>query len=239
MDEKKNLSDKESNLVIDSINNIPLISIMEKASIPWAIKDNQSRFVYLNDSCLDLFNIRQGFDFEGRMDEEMPCQWSDFSDDFKSHDRKAEQSRDGAEIITTSTFGREQIMAPWYFPKFPIYNHRGDVLGTIFYGKKFNFISVYDFFKNLKPSVISLNPPVDDFSEKELDIIFYALQKLTANEIAKTLHLSKRTIENRLQVIYGKIGGHSLKDLIEFSEATGLKNYLPKKFLREGVNFFW
>lgn len=125
----------ESSLTLDSLSEISLIAIMEKASIPWAIKDNKSQFVYLNESCLDLFDIQPGFDFEGRLDEEMPCPWSKYSDDFKAHDRKAEQSREGAEIIVTSSFGREKVLSPWYFPKFPIYNPNGEVLGTVFLAK--------------------------------------------------------------------------------------------------------
>lgn len=166
MESKKSSPQDESGLTVNSLSELSLISIMEKARIPWAIKDNKSKFVYLNESCLDLFDIQPGFDFEGRLDEEMPCSWSEYSDDFKAHDRKAEQSREGAEIIVTSPFGRERILSPWYFPKFPIYSQNGDVLGTVFFGKKFNFISVCDFFKSLKPSVITLTPPVDDFSEK-------------------------------------------------------------------------
>ncbi|HHH0681977.1 TPA: PAS domain-containing protein, partial [Yersinia enterocolitica] len=164
MESKKSSPPDESGLTVNSLSELSLISIMEKARIPWAIKDNKSKFVYLNESCLDLFDIQPGFDFEGRLDEEMPCSWSEYSDDFKAHDRKAEQSREGAEIIVTSPFGRERILSPWYFPKFPIYSQNGDVLGTVFFGKKFNFISVCDFFKSLKPSVITLTPPVDDFS---------------------------------------------------------------------------
>ncbi|WP_392435162.1 helix-turn-helix transcriptional regulator [Yersinia sp. HM-2024] len=239
MEGKKSSPPDECGLTVNSLSEISLISIMEKARIPWAIKDNESKFVYLNESCLDLFDIQPDFDFEGRLDEEMPCSWSEYSDDFKAHDRQAEQSREGAEIIVTSPFGREKILSPWYFPKFPIYNQNGDVLGTVFFGKKFNFISVCDFFKSLKPSVITLTPPVDNFSEKELDIIFYAIQKMTAKEIAEKLFLSNRTIENRLRFIYDKVGCHSLKDLIEYCHASGLSHYVPKKVLREGVNFFW
>lgn len=148
--EDKNMSfSNEYCLTLDSLNQLPIISIMEKTNIPWAIKDNNSKFVYLNESCLDLFDIQTGFDFEGRLGEEMPCQWSEYSNDFKAHDRKAEQSKEGAEIIVTSPFGREKILSPWYFPKFSIYNPNGDVLGTVFFGKKFNFISVCDFFKQL------------------------------------------------------------------------------------------
>ncbi|CNG08112.1 helix-turn-helix transcriptional regulator [Yersinia enterocolitica] len=239
MEDEKSVPQNQSNLIVNSLSETSLISIMEKASIPWAIKDNNSKFVYLNESCLDLFDIQPGFDFEGRLDEEMPCSWSEYSDDFKAHDRKAEQSREGAEIIVTSSFGRERVLSPWYFPKFPIYNQNGKVLGTVFFGKNFNFISICDFFYSLKPSVITLTPPVDDFSERELDIIFYAIQKMTAKEIAEKLSLSNRTIENRLRFIYDKVGCHSLKDLIEYCHTSGLSHYVPKKVLREGVNFFW
>ncbi|MGN1512395.1 helix-turn-helix transcriptional regulator [Yersinia enterocolitica] len=239
MEDEKSVPQNQSNLIVNSLSETSLISIMEKASIPWAIKDNNSKFVYLNESCLDLFDIQPGFDFEGRLDEEMPCSWSEYSDDFKAHDRKAEQSREGAEIIVTSSFGRERVLSPWYFPKFPIYNQNGKVLGTVFFGKKFNFISICDFFNSLIPSVITLTPPVDDFSERELDIIFYAIQKMTAKEIAEKLSLSNRTIENRLRFIYDKVGCHSLKDLIEYCHTSGLSHYVPKKVLREGVNFFW
>ncbi len=132
MEDEKSVPQNQSNLIVNSLSETSLISIMEKASIPWAIKDNNSKFVYLNESCLDLFDIQPGFDFEGRLDEEMPCSWSEYSDDFKAHDRKAEQSREGAEIIVTSSFGRERVLSPWYFPKFPIYNQNGKVLGTVF-----------------------------------------------------------------------------------------------------------
>ncbi|AJI83967.1 LuxR family transcriptional regulatory protein [Yersinia enterocolitica] len=239
MEDEKSVPQNQSNMIVNSLSETSLISIMEKASIPWAIKDNNSKFVYLNESCLDLFDIQPGFDFEGRLDEEMPCSWSEYSDDFKAHDRKAEQSREGAEIIVTSSFGRERVISPWYFPKFPIYNQNGKVLGTVFFGKKFNFISICDFFNSLKPSVITLTPPVDGFSERELDIIFYAIQKMTAKEIAVKLSLSNRTIENRLRFIYDKVGCHSLKELIEYCHTSGLSHYVPKKVLREGVNFFW
>jgi DNA-binding CsgD family transcriptional regulator len=226
-------------LTIDSLTKIPIISMMEHSTIPWAIKTNDSRFVYINESCMDFFNIPAGFDFEGRLDEEFPTKWSEQAPEYKAHDRKAESSKEGAEIITTSYFGRDSILEPWYCPKFPIYNHDGEVIGSIFYGKKFNFLSVCDFFNNLKPSIITLTPPDNIFTEKELDVIFYATQKLTSKEIAGRLCLSARTVENRLGVIYSKIGVNSSQGLIEYCQNSGLSSYVPKKILRQGVDFFW
>ncbi|TKI08276.1 helix-turn-helix transcriptional regulator [Martelella alba] len=226
-------------LMLDSLNHVPLIALMEHSTIPWAIKSNDSRFVYINEPCKDFFNIPAGFDFEGRLDEEFPTPWSEMAPEYQAHDRKAEASKEGAEIITTSYFGRDAILEPWYCPKFPLYNRTGDVIGSIFYGKRFNFLSVCDFFNSLKPSVLTLSPPDDTFTEKELDVIFYVLQKLSAKDIALRLCLSHRTVENRLNTIYGKINVNSAKELIEYCHHSGLNCYVPKKLLREGVDFFW
>lgn len=84
-----------------------------------------------------------------------------------------------------------------------------------------------------------MNPPNDIFTEKELDVIFYALQRVPAKQMAKKLFVSVRTIENRLQVIYNKIGVNSLNGLIDYCNATGYDNYVPKKLLRQGVECFW
>lgn len=215
-----------TNLTIDSLNKIPIIAMMEHSRVPWAIKDNQSRFVYINNACMDFLNIPIGFYFEGKLDEEMPTAWSEMAPEYKAHDRKAESDKGGAEIITTSYFGRNKVMEPWYCPKFPIYDHNGEVLGTIFYGQRFNFISICEFFNNLKPSVISLTPPVSTFTERELDIIFYAIQKISSKEIGKKLCLSHRTVENRLQDIYNKVGVNPLRELVEYCHSVGLHNII-------------
>ncbi|ATW33605.1 MULTISPECIES: helix-turn-helix transcriptional regulator [Candidatus Williamhamiltonella] len=224
---------------ISSVNKIPLISLMERASIPWGIKDKESRFVYLNQAAVDFCNIPKGFDFEGRLDSELPVPWYELAPELQAHDRKAEQSKEGAEVIETSYFGRNAVLEPWLCSKFPFYNDEGEVSGTIFYAKKFSFISISDFFNHLKPSVVTLTPPVDTFTEKELDIIFYAFQRLSSKEIATKLSLSHRTVENRLQKIYEKTGVTSPTGLLEYCHTTGLNNYIPKKRLREGVEFFW
>jgi len=84
-----------------------------------------------------------------------------------------------------------------------------------------------------------LDPPVDTFTEKELDIIFYAFQKLSPKDIGIKLSLFHRTVENRLQGIYDKIKVNSLDGLIEYCHTTGLEHHVPKEWLREGVGFFW
>ncbi len=105
---KDEKSAETNKLTFDCLTKNPLASIMEYSSVPWAIKDNQSRFVYINQACVDFLDVPQGFDFEGKLDEEFPVAWSEYAPEYKAHDRKAESSKDGAEIIVTSYFRKRQ-----------------------------------------------------------------------------------------------------------------------------------
>lgn len=156
---------------------IPLLNFMENSNAAMGIKCNKSSFVYMNQASKDFHNVPNNFDYEGRYDEDFPCPWSELAAEYKAHDRKAETMKSGAEIISTSYYTRNSVLEPWYCIKFPIYGDDGNASGTIFFARKFTFISIFDFFKNLKPSVITFNPPVDIFTERELEIIFYAISK--------------------------------------------------------------
>ena len=51
---------------------------------------------------------------------------------------------------------------------------------TIYYAKPFSYVSILDLFDDIKPSVVCLNPPDDLFTKRELEIIIYAIRKLSA-----------------------------------------------------------
>ncbi|MCW2475764.1 PAS and helix-turn-helix domain-containing protein [Candidatus Symbiopectobacterium sp. NZEC151] len=237
MDDGK--SKEKKTIVHSALDNIPLVSVMEHASIPWGIKSNESKFVYMNQAAMNFCNIPKGFDVEGRLDSEIPVSWSELAPELQAHDRKAEQSKEGADVIETAYFGRDAILAPWHCAKFPIYHSDGTVLGTMFYAKAFNFYSVYEFFNNSKPSVITLTPPVDIFTQRELEIISFAIRRLSAKEIASRLCLSYRTVQNRLNGIYSKAQTTSLSGLIEYCMMVGLNDYMPRSLLKQKVDFFW
>lgn len=123
-------------LSIDSLGKIPIIAIMEHATIPWAIKDTESRIVYMNNAAVDFLNLPVGFDFEGRKDEELPHPCAEFSEEIRTQDREAEANKEGTETIITSYFGHDGLLAPFYTPKFPLYDNKGNVIGTMLYQKK-------------------------------------------------------------------------------------------------------
>ncbi|CAJ0993950.1 hypothetical protein [Sodalis praecaptivus] len=89
---------KANNLI-----NFPLLKFMESSDISMGIKSNDSRFVYMNEASKDWCDVPQAFDYKGRYDQEFPCPWAAMADEYQTHDRKAESSRCGAEIISTSS----------------------------------------------------------------------------------------------------------------------------------------
>ncbi|AHF77876.1 Putative transcriptional regulator, PAS and GerEdomains [Sodalis praecaptivus] len=236
---KDSSPDPNRSLTIDTLDKLSIKTMLDHASIPWAIKDTESRYIYMNKRCMDFLNVPKDFDYEGKKDSEFPCEWAAMESEYTAQDRKAELSQDGAEIISISHYWRERIFEPYYSPKFAVRNKDNEILGTVYYAKKFNYVSIGDFFNDLKPSVISLTPPTDLFTERELEIIFYAIQRVSAKEIAPKLFISHRTVENRLLRIYEKSDTNSINGLIEYCHNVGLNNYVPKKLLREGVNFCW
>ncbi|CAJ0993956.1 helix-turn-helix transcriptional regulator [Sodalis praecaptivus] len=224
----------QGNLCLEKL---PPLSFIEQSKLPWAVKSIDSRFVYINKPALDFSNIPLSFDFEGRLDSEFPCPWSKMAEGYQAHDRKAESNQGGAEIITTSYYTRHAVLESWYYHKFPIFSSENQVIGTLCYTKRLSFMSIYDFIDKSKPSVLNLNPPVGIFTERELEIIFFAIQRIPAKEIGPKLCIFHRTVESRLLKIYDRIGVNLLNGLIEYCHTVGLHNYVPKNLLREGVAF--
>ncbi|WP_074012058.1 PAS domain-containing protein [Candidatus Sodalis sp. SoCistrobi] len=88
-------------LTRETLNQLPLLALMENAPLPWALKSHDSRYVYINQAGQDFANIPVGFDFEGRLDGEFPTPWAEFAADYQAHDRKAQASPEGIGIYTS------------------------------------------------------------------------------------------------------------------------------------------
>lgn len=55
MDEQNQKKPPNSkDVVVESLNSLPLVSIMEHSNEPWVVRDCQSRYVYVNQAGLDF-----------------------------------------------------------------------------------------------------------------------------------------------------------------------------------------
>nr|WP_049608987.1 PAS and helix-turn-helix domain-containing protein [Yersinia pekkanenii] len=210
-----------------------LLSFMENNEEPWGVKDCESRFMYVNKATLKFSQLPIRFNIEGRLDNECPAPWAEFASDLQKQDREVETDKKRVAMIQTCLWGNEHTLCE----KFPLFDNEKVCIGTIFHVTKFNFISLYDLFNNKIPSVLVMNPPISNFTKKELEVIFFLLQSLNAKEIAKRLNISNRTISNKLQSIYEKANVNSHRAFKEYCEAEGFNQYIPEWLIKAGCTF--
>ncbi|AWK15549.1 PAS domain-containing protein (plasmid) [Candidatus Fukatsuia symbiotica] len=220
-----------------SLKSFPLVSIMERSDDIWGIKDCESRFIYTNRAFREFLNIPARFKIEGKRDEQLPTPLAEFASELKKQDQETIKSGQRVTLIKTHFFGREQKLEPYLYEKFPLYDEKNECVGTVFYGKKMDFISMPQYVDKLTPSVLALEPPSDLFTTFELKIVFHVLQSLSAKEIGKKLSRSNRTIENHLQTMYRKSDVNSLPEFKKFCNKTGFDRYIPQEFIRPRIQF--
>ncbi len=208
-----------------------LLSFMENNEEPWGVKDCESRFRYANKATLKLSQLPANFDIEGRLDNECPALWAEFASDIQKQDRETEAEKKRVAMIQTCLWpGQVHALCE----KFPLFDNEKKCIGTVYHMTKFNFVSSYDLFNKKIPSVLVMKPPVNGFTKKELEVIFFLLQSFKAKEIGQKLNLSHRTIENKLQLIYGKANVNSLNAFREYGKAKGFDRYVPEWFIKAG-----
>ncbi|RAX01176.1 MULTISPECIES: helix-turn-helix transcriptional regulator [unclassified Photorhabdus] len=207
------------------------ISYMENSNDLWVIKDNESRFVYVNDATLYYSGLPKGFNIEGKLDSECPAPWAEFADIIQANDKNVMMSQKTIPVLNTLTYGgKEKIIQPFLANVTPLMKD-GKCIGVVGHGKKLEIYSMYHFENNRHPDSLTLGTPTDLFTDREFDIVFFALQSLSAKDIAKKLGITYRTVQSRLQFIYQKIGINSLSQLKEYCRGKGYDNYAPTRFI--------
>ncbi|HGJ5856993.1 PAS and helix-turn-helix domain-containing protein [Arsenophonus nasoniae] len=219
---KKNISDNDLG---------SLISFLRHESDPWGVKDLDSKFVYANN--LSHLGIKLDFNIEGMFDSELPHPVAELSSNLLIHDHKVISDRKKEIAIQTTLNFKENRLKPYFFEKRPFYNQSGEIVGTIYHGREIVNFQTYD----MSPYVYFFTPPNDLFTKRELEVIFWAQQRLSLKEIARRLNIGTRTASNHLNIIYQKADVHSAYQFIEYCKATGLDKYIPQDFLKSGIKF--
>ncbi|WP_339056766.1 helix-turn-helix transcriptional regulator [Candidatus Regiella endosymbiont of Tuberolachnus salignus] len=216
-----------------SLKSFSLISIMEHSEDIWGIKDCESRFIYTNRAFRKFLNIPDKFKIEGKSDDQLPTPVAEFAEELKKQDQETISSGQRVTIIKTHFFGREKKLQPYLYEKFPLYDENNECVGTVFYGKKMDFVSPQQYASRITPSGLKVAPPMKLFNK----FIFFILQSMSAKEIARKLSRSHRTIENNLCRMYQKSAVSSLKEFRKFCQKTGFDRYIPPEFIPLGIQF--
>ncbi len=214
-----------------------LILSIDSFNEAWGIKNLQSQHLHMNQAALNFTGIPSNFNIEGKLDHECPAPWAELAPELQDHDRRAEKTGKSVCIIETHFWNNEESIQPYFCEKFPVYNKDKQCVATVWHARKFNSLSPLELIDKRSPSALILEPPNDLFTKSELRIIFFAVNRLCCKQIAKKLELSHRTVENRLLIIYQKVGVNSLHQFITYCKNTGFDKYIPTELISKGVLF--
>ncbi|WP_249168489.1 helix-turn-helix transcriptional regulator [Erwinia sp. E602] len=209
-----------------------MIHFFSQSNEPWGIKNRESQFVFVNKRQSRLLGISEQFDYEGRVDEELPCSLSEFGNEFRRHDRRTEESGDKVTSLEVHAYENHDYLQPWFFDKFPLYDATGACRGTVWHGRPVENIVLTRLKKIKIPTSLVFTPPSALFSDREWEILFYLLQTYTVKETASCLGLSQRTVGNYVQNMYEKIGVNNKRSLFDFCHDNNITNYIPQSFFK-------
>lgn len=133
-----------------------LIAMMEHLSEPWGIKDRQSRHIYMNKAAYLYTNTPLDFDIEGKLDNEFPAHWAEFSPEFIEHDKRTEESQDRVTVIETHYWYGKDFLMPFISEKLPIYNDKKELIGVMWNAKPLNSLSPFKYINQQKPVMYSM-----------------------------------------------------------------------------------
>ena len=210
--------------------------LFEQLNEPWGMKDLESRFIYANAAYIELLALPKNFDITGRLDSELPAPTSEFAEEFQAHDRLVECERQRKSSLEIHPFGREHTLQAYFFDKYPTYNKKGEINGTMFHGRRAEHLPLEFYTCQKSNSCISLmlTRPAEIFTDSEWRIIFYILQGKTQKQISILLGLSTRYVNKRIQGIFDEVNVSSSLHLIEFCHKMGWQNYVPESLLALG-----
>ncbi|CNI45282.1 helix-turn-helix transcriptional regulator [Yersinia pekkanenii] len=214
-----------------------LIRFWEQSSEPWGVKDNQSRFIYANKEWCNLLNLPEKYNYEGRLDGDLPTPIAEFQVEFQQHDRQVELLQERVTSAEIHKWYGRSYFQPNFCDKYPIIDEKGVSQGTIFHVRPVEDIILTHLNKIKVPTSLIFTPPSALFTKREWEVLFYILHAFSSKDIAKKLHLSVRTVCNIIQSIYGKVGVTSKKQVIEYCYEKKINNYVPQSFFEYSGSF--
>ncbi len=207
------------------------ISFMRNSNDFWYIKDHESRFIFMNDCARHYTGLPKEFKLEGKLDSECPAYWSDIADVIQANDKRVMDSQRTVPTLFTLMYGgKENLMQSFMADVSPLIKD-GKSIGIVGRAKKLEIYSMYHLANKRNCDTIAFGNPTPLFTNREFDVVFYAIQSLSTKEIARRLDISPNTVKKYLQSVYEKIDVSALSQLIEYCRARGYDNYAPNRFI--------
>uniref|UniRef100_A0A3B0M1W0 HTH luxR-type domain-containing protein n=1 Tax=Arsenophonus endosymbiont of Trialeurodes vaporariorum TaxID=235567 RepID=A0A3B0M1W0_9GAMM len=119
----------------------------------------------------------------------------------------------------------------WQFHFLPLFGHDKEYLGTFFHAHQFLFLSPLEYVDGMQPYAVTTEKPSKLFTDKEWQVLFFTIHRLSSKEIARRLDIFSSTVEWYLKTIYGKVNVHSACQLRKFCREKRINHYIPSQLL--------
>ncbi|EFW12173.1 putative transcriptional regulator, GerE domain protein, partial [Serratia symbiotica str. Tucson] len=169
--------------------NIPIKQFCQSLTIPCGFTDAESE-VYTNAEMTDILG--------------MTVESSQVLDVFHAREEVMRDKKLPLSMLSTLPGGYKKPPQPWRFDFFPRFDEKNVYQGAFFYAQPFLFLSLLEYIAGESPYPVVLSQPNDMFTDREWDVLFLSLQRLSCKEIAKWLAIAIKTVEVHLNNIYRK-----------------------------------
>ncbi len=208
-----------------------LISHIEHSDDFWLIKGNDLTFAYMNQIAKYYCDLPENYDVEGRLIGEMPVIYAEHQDVIHTfEDMVKAASKLSTCMANTKYGGKNKYVQPFMGTTSPLFKD-DKIFGIITRCRKLDFFTPDHFINNRPPDTIQFGNPSELFTDREFEVVFYTLQRLSAKEIARRTGITPRGVETHLHNIYMKAGIDNRNQLITLCRDKGYDRYVPEKFL--------
>ncbi|MBG6243211.1 MAG: LuxR family transcriptional regulator [Candidatus Symbiopectobacterium sp. Dall1.0] len=199
--------------------NSSITQFCQSLTIPCGFTDAQSE-VYTNAAMTDILG--------------MTVESSRVLDIFHEYEEVMCDKKLPLSMLSTLPAGYKKPPQPLRFDFFPRFDEKNVYEGAFFYAQPFLFLSLLEYIEGELPYPVVLSQPKDIFTDREWDVLFLFLQRLTCKEIAKWLDIAIKTVEVHLNNIYRKAEVHHSHHLRQFCQEKRINHYIPTQRLPSG-----
>ncbi|MBV8048591.1 MAG: helix-turn-helix transcriptional regulator [Paludibacterium sp.] len=208
----------------------------------WGCKDEQSNFIYANQTYTNLVGLCRKEDIAGMTDLDVPCGTAESAHLFRAQDREVIQRGERLRILDIHRFSDKQWRS-FIFTKTPLRDHAQRTIGTIFHGMELNSRELLELGALLSkitcsvgehgllamPTsyIIGQHPAGKKLSQRQEEVLFLLLRGRSARQIAQALGIATRTVEWHQETLKAKFSASNKSELIDNAIAQGYLNVLP------------
>lgn len=205
---------------------------------PWGVKDIHSRYIYANQAYFNFLEIQQDaashiIDFSY---DSIPVLAS-LAEKLIAHDQKVMQTGQRLEAVGTLLIGKKY--RSFVFERYPFFDHKGTIVGTVIHLKPFERLSMGYFLDKPFYGEATFTPPTGIFTKREWEVLFLLFRGSQKTHISDLLGISELSARNIISRLFLKTGVSSKETLLELGLNKGWHLYVPPRFVSIGYDILF